>query len=114
MRDERASRSAFGGARYGRAPGVRHSRVRLPLRLGGAGGPVSASGERDALEGENLGEPVKVRVAMEYGEPAVFRCGGGDQRVGWRDAVVAISARGEVAECARRCVGDGAIVAQDP
>jgi hypothetical protein len=65
------------------------------------------------LEGEDLGEPVKVRVAVEYGECAVFGCGGGDQRVGGWDAVVAISARGQLAECARRCVGDGAVVAQD-
>jgi hypothetical protein len=55
----------------------------------------------------------KVRVAMEYGESAVFRCCGGDQRVSGRYAVVAVGTLGQLAQCARRGVGDGAVVAHD-
>ena len=65
------------------------------------------------MEGEHLGEPVEVRVAVEHGEAAVFGCCGGDQGVGGWHAVVAVGARGELADCTRRCVGDRAVVAQD-
>lgn len=63
------------------------------------------------MDGEDLGEPVEVRVAVEYGEAAVLGCGG-DQRVGGRYATVGVAAPSKLAECARRCVGDGAVVAQ--
>lgn len=98
-------------ARCGRGPGVSPVRCRLPLLPGGAGAPGSRSWERDALEAQDLGEPVEVHVSVEYGESAVLGCRGRNQRIGGRYAVVAVSALGQLAECARRRVGDGAIVA---
>jgi len=65
------------------------------------------------VEGEDLGEPIEVRVTMEHSEATVLCCGGGDQRVGERHAVVAVAAASQLAVGAHRCVGDGAIVAQD-
>ena len=39
--------------------------------------PVLLHGEGHAFEGENLGQPVEVRVSVQYGEAAVLggRCG---------------------------------------
>ena len=73
----------------------------------------SRSWKGDALEGEDLGEPVEVRVTMEYGEAAVLGCGRGDQRVGEWHAVVTVPVAGQLTIGAHGCVGDGAIVAQD-
>jgi hypothetical protein len=97
----------------GRARGVRPTRRRLPLRLGGAEGSCSRSPEWDAWKARTSASRSKWRVEVEYGESVVFGCCGGDQRVGGRDAVVAIGTLGQLTECDRRCVGDGAVVAQD-
>jgi hypothetical protein len=54
--------------------------VGLPLRPREREAVVTVPGA-DALEAEDLGEPVEVHVSMEYGESAVLGCRGGDQRV---------------------------------
>ena len=51
---------------------------------------------------------------MEYGQTAVFGGRRGDQGVGRRNPVVAVTACGELAEGTHGRVRHGAIVAQDP
>lgn len=57
---------------------------------------------------------MKWGVAMEYRNTAVFSGCCGDQRIGQRHAVIPVAMFGQLADCAHRGVGDGAIVAQDP
>jgi hypothetical protein len=63
---------------------------------------------------EHRGEAVEVRVAVEYGEAAVFGGRRGDEGVGARNAVMAVTACGEFAEGTHGGVRHCAIVAQDP
>jgi hypothetical protein len=51
------------------------SGARLALGERGRG---SRAWKCDDLEGEDLGETVEVRVAMEHSQAAVLGCGGGD------------------------------------
>ena len=74
----------------------------------------SPSGEFDAVEGEDLGETVEVRVAVEHGKAAMRGGGSGDERVGDGHSVVPVAALGEFAERPHRGVRDAAVVAQDP
>jgi len=63
---------------------------------------------------EHCCQAVEVRVAVEYGQTAVFGGCRGDQGVGGRNAVVAVAVCGEFAEGTHGGVRYGAIVAQDP
>ena len=78
-----------------------------------AANPVSGSTKHDALEREDLGEPVEVRIAMQNDQRPVLGRSRSDQGIGDRYAVVAVSTRCEPAECAHRRIRDRSIVAQD-
>jgi hypothetical protein len=102
-------------ADFGRQIGLFCQRACTKARSDGVpSGVHSRPREGNAFEGEDLGQPVEMRVSVQHGEAAALGGRRGDERVGERNAVVAISALRKLAECRHGSIDRGPIVAEHP